>query len=80
MNDQKTNHALTESRLNAGLELPFFMVDANLVCDEFNRICTDLVQHGQIVTISGYRKWYNPMRWIKGIRYVKRINPKYLHA
>lgn len=25
---------------------------------------------------SGMRKWYNPIRWIKGLVYVKRINPK----
>lgn len=75
-----SERAEVQSSLNDGLGLPFFMIDENLVCDEFNRICAYLVQHGQVVLISGYRKWYNPMRWIKGSRYSNRINPKYLHA
>ena len=36
----------------------------------------DLIISGHFYTMIGYRKWYNPMRYITGKTYIKRIDPK----
>ena len=36
---------------------------------------SDLLYYGISIHKTMYRKWYNPMRWIKGKEYLIRISP-----
>lgn len=35
----------------------------------------DTIIYGTAVSKLGCRKWYNPVRWLKGKYYIKCINP-----
>jgi hypothetical protein len=43
---------------------------------EKRKAMEDCLMYGTGILITGYRKWYNPMRWIKGLMYEKRVNPE----
>lgn len=67
-----TNEArITLSLLNAGLGIN------NKDVDSFLR---DQATFGVAFLEIGHRKWWNPMRWIKGAIYQKRIGHKNIYA
>lgn len=43
---------------------------------EINKYREDMIIYGTGILYTGIRKWYNPIRWIKGLIYQKRIHPK----
>ena len=40
----------------------------------------DSLSGGTGIMQTGRRKWYNPMRWLRGLVYHKRINPNKFYA
>jgi hypothetical protein len=47
---------------------------------ELRKLADDLMIYGTCVKIVGIRRWYNPMRWIKGKVFQKRIDPKDMYV
>ena len=46
--------------------------------EKFQKLIHKITLNGGAVK-NGYRKWWNPMRWVKGIVYIKYISPKKLY-
>jgi hypothetical protein len=48
----------------------------NLCQSLWRSILEDCLMAGAGMTKVGYRKWYNPLRWIVGKMYTKHIPPE----
>lgn len=44
--------------------------------ENYRRIFSTALLHGQAFTVCRDRKWWNPMRYILGKRYIKYIPPR----
>jgi hypothetical protein len=42
--------------------------------EQQKKLWFDLMAYGSAAVLEGVRKWYNPMRWIKGKKYTKYID------
>ncbi len=52
----------------------------DMITKETLKATMDSLALGTGIIKTGVRKWWNPMRWIKGPIYQKRIHPRKFHA
>lgn len=51
-------------------------MDAEELAGIMEKCLSSSVKYGTGITKHGVRKWYNPLRWLKGKMYVKNVSLK----